>query len=45
MENRQKNDVFPKKYTLKAVFLGTSYPDINCHIVRHNIQKTRVIYL
>ena len=40
-----KNDVFLKKYTLKTIFPVTSALDINCPIIRHNIQKTRMIHL
>ena len=45
MENHQKNVVFLKKYTLKTIFPVTSALDINCLIIRHNIQKTRMIHL
>ena len=45
MKNHQKNVVFLKKYTLKTIFPVTSALDINCLIIRHNIQKTRMIHL
>ena len=44
MELCQKNDVFHKIHTVKTLFLLTSPLAIKCHIVRCNIEKTRVIY-
>merc|ERR1712015_482469 len=40
-----KNIIFLKKYTLKTIFPVTSALDINCLIIRHNVQKTRMIHL
>ena len=41
----QKIDVFPKIHTVKTLYRLTSPLAIKYHIVRYNIQKTRMIYL
>ena len=45
MEICQKIDVFPKIHTVKTLYRLTSPLAIKYHIVRYNIQKTRMIYL
>ena len=45
MEICQKIDVFPKIHTVKTLYRLTSPLAIKYHIVRYNIEKTRMIYL